>query len=71
MTAKMKFAALAVAARALVCGPAHASSGWGLGLALVRQIADRYGASVRQETPTDGGARFIATSRQGTLEPVR
>jgi len=42
-------------------GRGEHAGGWGLGLALVRQIAHRHGASVRQETPPDGGARFIVT----------
>lgn len=37
------------------------AGGWGLGLALVRQIAQHHGASVQQETPADGGARFGVT----------
>ncbi len=40
-------------------GRGEDAGGWGLGLALVRQIAHRHGASVRVETPADGGARFI------------
>jgi signal transduction histidine kinase len=42
-------------------GRSEHAGGWGLGLALVRQIAQRHGASVRQETPADGGALFIVT----------
>jgi len=42
-------------------GRGEHAGGWGLGLALVRQIAHRHGASVRQETPPDGGARFVVT----------
>ena len=40
-------------------GRGEAAGGWGLGLALVRQIAERHGARVRHETPLDGGARFV------------
>lgn len=40
-------------------GHSEDTGGWGLGLALVRQIAHHHGASVRQETPTDGGTRFV------------
>lgn len=40
---------------------AETAGGWGLGLALVRQIAERHGASVRYESPADGGACFIVT----------
>lgn len=42
-------------------GRSEQAGGWGLGLALVRQIAERHGGSVRQETPADGGARFVVT----------
>lgn len=42
-------------------GRGEHAGGWGLGLALVRQIALRHGGSVRQETPPDGGARFVVT----------
>src|SRR5690606_24423297 len=42
-------------------GRSEQAGGWGLGLALVRQIAQHHGASVRQETPADGGARFVVT----------
>lgn len=40
-------------------GRGEHAGGWGLGLSLVRQIARHHGASVRQETPEDGGARFV------------
>ncbi len=42
-------------------GRSEEAGGWGLGLALVRQIAERHGARVRQETPAGGGARFVVT----------
>ena len=42
-------------------GRSEHAGGWGLGLSLVRRIAQHHGASVRQETPADGGARFIVT----------
>lgn len=44
-------------------GRGEDAGGWGLGLALVRQIAGRHGASVRQESPEDGGARFVVDFR--------
>jgi signal transduction histidine kinase len=40
-------------------GRGEAAGGWGLGLALVLQIARYHGANIRLETPVDGGARFI------------
>ena len=39
-------------------GHGEQAGGWGLGLALVRQIAGHHGAAVRQDTPDGGGARF-------------
>lgn len=42
-------------------GRSEASGGWGLGLALVRQIAEHHGATARYETPPDGGACFVVT----------
>ncbi|WKL25526.1 ATP-binding protein (plasmid) [Sinorhizobium meliloti] len=32
-----------------------------MGLALVRQIAERHGGAVSYESPPDGGARFVVT----------
>lgn len=46
-------------------GHGEAAGGWGLGLALVRKIADRHGANVRLETPADGGTRFVVTFPRG------
>jgi two-component system OmpR family sensor kinase len=42
-------------------GRSERSGGWGLGLALVRQIAEHHGATVRYESPPDGGACFVVT----------
>lgn len=40
-------------------GRSEAAGGWGLGLALVRQIAERHGGTVHYETPSDGGTCFV------------
>jgi signal transduction histidine kinase len=40
-------------------GRAESSGGWGLGLSLVRQIANRHGGAVACEAEADGGSRFI------------
>ena len=42
-------------------GRSERSGGWGLGLALVRQIAGHHGATVHYEAPSDGGACFVVT----------
>jgi len=42
-------------------GRSEASGGWGLGLALVRQIAEHHGATADYEEPPDGGACFVVT----------
>lgn len=40
-------------------GRSESAGGWGLGLALVRQIALHHGATVRYESPAGGGAQFV------------
>ncbi len=40
-------------------GHGEDAGGWGLGLALVRQIARRHGGEVRHATPEGGGAVFV------------
>ena len=52
-------------------GYGEAAGGWGLGLALVRQIADRHGGSVACETDPAGGSCFVVdlvawTQTEGT-----
>ena len=42
-------------------GRGETDGGWGLGLSLVRQIARHHEASVRIETPADGGACFVVS----------
>jgi two-component system OmpR family sensor kinase len=42
-------------------GRSEAAGGWGLGLALVRQIAERHGGAVHYETPSGGGACLVVT----------
>ena len=42
-------------------GRSETSGGWGLGLALVRQIAKHHGATVHYESPPDGGTCVLVT----------
>jgi signal transduction histidine kinase len=46
-------------------GRAEAAGGWGLGLALVKQIAGLHGGSVRVEAGESGGARFVVEFADG------
>ncbi len=46
-------------------GHGEEAGGWGLGLALVRQIAARHGAGVRVESARGGGARFVVDFQAG------
>ena len=46
-------------------GRGETAGGWGLGLSLVRQIARHHKASVRIETPADGGACFVVAFPKG------
>ncbi len=40
-------------------GRSESAGGWGLGLALCRQIAERHGGSISAANRTGGGAEFI------------
>ena len=40
-------------------GRSERSGGWGLGLSLVKQIAEHHGGIVRYEPPASGGASFV------------
>ncbi len=42
-------------------GRGEQAGGWGLGLALVRQIARHHGGDVRYEAPADGGSAFVVS----------
>jgi signal transduction histidine kinase len=41
-------------------GHAESAGSWGLGLSIVRQIAERHGGTVACEAAPDGGGRFVA-----------
>jgi signal transduction histidine kinase len=46
-------------------GRDEAAGGWGLGLALVRQIAERHGGRAACEAGEDGGSRFVVDLPHG------
>lgn len=48
-------------------GSAESAGGWGLGLALVRQIAERHGANAECGAAPSGGSRFVV--RLGATRP--
>lgn len=50
-------------------GRAEAAGGWGLGLALVRQIARRHGGEVRCGARPDGGSAFVVELAAGATPP--
>lgn len=49
-------------------GVGEAAGGWGLGLALVRQIAERHGGTVRCDASPGGGTRFTVQLARGEAE---
>jgi signal transduction histidine kinase len=52
-------------------GRSESSGGWGRGLSLVRQIAERHGGRVACEAAPDGGSRFVVDlAVNGANEPV-
>jgi len=51
-------------------GRGEAGGGWGLGLSLVRQIAERHGGSVSCDEGAGGGSRFVVHLARGpSLDP--
>jgi len=46
-------------------GRVHAEGGVGVGLYIVRALAEQLGGTVRAERPAHGGARFVVTLRAG------
>jgi len=49
-------------------GASEASGGWGLGLSLVRQIAEKHGGSVRLEDTAGPGAAFVVRLPLGHVD---
>ncbi|WP_245440187.1 ATP-binding protein [Mesorhizobium sp. Z1-4] len=51
-------------------GYGEQAGGWGLGLSLVRQIAEHHGGSVRYDAPAGGGSRFtVLLPLSGGVKP--
>jgi two-component system OmpR family sensor kinase len=49
-------------------GRGEAAGSWGLGLSLVRQIAERHGGNVRCESRAEGGSAFVVELGEGAGE---
>ena len=52
-------------------GQSEDGGGWGLGLSLVRQIAERHGGDARCEAREGGGSHFVIRLATGDLAPAR